>query len=95
MQCHSGEHVLSGLAHSLYGCTNVGFHMGEDQVILDFDKELTPQQLTVLEDRANQLITENRPVTARYPTPEELAALDYRSKLDLTEQVRIVTIGRL
>lgn len=61
MQCHSGEHVLSGLAHSLYGCTNVGFHMGEDQVILDFDKELTPQQLTVLEDRANQLITENRP----------------------------------
>ena len=93
MQCHSGEHVLSGLAHSLYGCTNVGFHMGEDQVILDFDKELTPQQLTVLEDRANQLITENRPVTARYPTPEELAALDYRSKLDLTEQVRIVTIA--
>ena len=64
MQCHSGEHVLSGLAHSLYGCTNVGFHMGEDQVILDFDKELTPQQLTVLEDRANQLITENRPEQA-------------------------------
>ena len=93
MQCHSGEHVLSGLAHSLYGCTNVGFHMGEDQVILDFDKELTPQQLTVLEDRANQIITENRPVTARYPAPEELAALDYRSKLDLTEQVRIVTIA--
>ncbi len=28
MQCHSGEHVISGLAHSLYGCTNVGFHMG-------------------------------------------------------------------
>ena len=83
MQCHSGEHVLSGLAHSLYGCTNVGFHMGEDQVILDFDKELTPQQLTVLEDRANQLITENRPDTARKPTPEEQAAQEaLRSHLE-------------
>lgn len=92
MQCHSGEHVISGLAHSLYGCTNVGFHMGEKEVILDFDKELTPDQLRELEDRANAILTENRPVTARYPSQEELATLDYRSKLDLTENIRIVTI---
>lgn len=92
MQCHSGEHVISGLAHSLYGCTNVGFHMGEDAVILDFDKELSPAQLREIEDRANAIITENRPVTAVYPDPDALAGLDYRSKLDLTENVRIVTI---
>lgn len=92
MQCHSGEHVISGLAHSLYGCTNVGFHMGEAEVILDFDKELTPQQLAELETRANQVVWENRPVTAHYPAPDVLAALDYRSKLELTENVRIVTI---
>lgn len=92
MQCHSGEHVISGLAHSLYGCTNVGFHMGEAEVILDFDKELTPDQLTRIEDLANQVITENRPITAEYPAPEVLAELDYRSKLDLTENVRIVTV---
>ncbi len=93
MQCHSGEHVLSGLAHRLYGCTNVGFHMGEQEVILDFDKELTPDQLTTIETLANQIITENRPVTAEYPPPEVLNTLDYRSKLDLTENVRIVTIS--
>lgn len=92
MQCHSGEHVISGLAHRLYGCTNVGFHMGEQEVILDFDKELTPDQLTTIEDLANQIITENRPITAEYPAPEVLNTLDYRSKLDLTENVRIVTI---
>lgn len=92
MQCHSGEHVISGLAHSLYGCTNVGFHMGEDAVILDFDKDLSPAQLREIENQANAIITENRPVTARYPSQAELAALDYRSKLDLTENVRIVTI---
>ena len=92
MQCHSGEHVVSGLAHSLYGCTNVGFHMGENEVILDFDKELTGDQLAHIEDLANQIITENRPVTAQYPAPEVLAQLDYRSKLELTEKVRIVTV---
>ncbi|MBQ9851976.1 MAG: hypothetical protein IJO37_03545 [Ruminiclostridium sp.] len=92
MQCHSGEHVVSGLAHSLYGCTNVGFHMGENEVILDFDKELTPEEVENIEAQANRIIWENRPITAEYPAPEVLAELDYRSKLDLTENVRIVTI---
>ena len=92
MQCHSGEHVVSGLAHSLYGCTNVGFHMGENEVILDFDKELTAEEVENIEAQANRIIWENRPITAEYPAPEVLAELDYRSKLDLTENVRIVTI---
>lgn len=92
MQCHSGEHVISGLAHRLYGCNNVGFHMGEAEVILDFDRELSPEELQRLEDEANRVIWENRPVTADYPTPAALEALDYRSKLELTEDVRIVTI---
>lgn len=92
MQCHSGEHVISGLAHRLYGCNNVGFHMGEDAVILDFDRELSPEELQRLENEANRVIWENRPVTATYPAPTELEALDYRSKLELTENVRIVTI---
>ena len=92
MQCHSGEHIVSGLAHSLFGCTNVGFHMGPDEVILDFDRELTPEQLRQLEDEANRIVWENRPITAEYPAPEVLQVLDYRSKLDLTENVRIVTI---
>ena len=92
MQNHSGEHIVSGLAHSKFGCTNVGFHMGEDAVILDFDKELTPEQLQELENEANRVIWANRPITAEYPDPAVLEALDYRSKLELTENVRIVTI---
>lgn len=92
MQCHSGEHVISGLAHRLFGCSNVGFHMGEEAVILDFDKELSPEDIRTLETEANRVIWENRPVTAEYPPAEVLESLDYRSKLDLTENVRIVTI---
>ena len=92
MQCHSGEHVVSGKAHNLFGCNNVGFHMGEHEVILDFDRELTPQQVEELEEEANRVIWANRPITAQYPDPAVLEKLDYRSKLDLTEGVRIVTI---
>ena len=92
MQNHTGEHVFSGIVNARFGFDNVGFHMGEDAVILDFDKELSPAQLREIENQANAIITENRPVTACYPSQAELAALDYRSKLDLTENVRIVTI---
>lgn len=92
MQCHSGEHIVSGTAHSLYGCNNVGFHMGEQEVILDFDRELTQEQVERIETIANQVIWDNRPITAEYPDEAVLQTLDYRSKLDLTEGVRIVTI---
>ena len=92
MQCHSGEHIVSGLAHSRFGCTNVGFHLGEDEVILDFDRELTGEQIRELEDAANRIVWENRWISAEYPDPAILKDLEYRSKLDLTENVRIVVI---
>lgn len=92
MQCHSGEHIVSGTAHSLYGCNNVGFHMGEQEVILDFDRELTQEQVERIETEANRVIWDNRPITAEYPDEAVLQTLEYRSKLDLTEGVRIVTI---
>ena len=38
MQNHSGEHIFSGTAHRLYGCENVGFHMGEGDLTIDFDR---------------------------------------------------------
>ena len=93
MRNHSGEHLLSGFAHRLYGCTNVGFHLNDEAVTVDFDKQLTRPQLAELEESVNRLIAENVRITAFYPTPEQLAELDYRSKLELTENVRIVEIG--
>lgn len=92
MQNHTGEHLLSGIVHAQFGWDNVGFHLGEDEVTVDFSGPLSPEELAMAEYLANRAVTENAPVTACYPSPEVLAALDYRSKLDLTENVRIVTI---
>lgn len=92
MQEHTGEHILSGLVHKLYGYRNVGFHLGDETVTMDYDGELSPEQISKLELLANEAVWKNVPVTAEYPSPERLSALEYRSKLDLTENVRIVTI---
>ena len=92
MQNHSGEHLLSGLVHRTYGYRNVGFHLGDGDVTVDFDGELDREQLDELETAVNLAIAENVPIRCWYPSAEELAALDYRSKLELTENVRLVRI---
>lgn len=92
MQDHSGEHLLSGLVHARYGYRNVGFHLGDGDVTVDFNGELDRAQLDELETEVNLAIAENVPIICWYPPAEELAALDYRSKLELTENVRLVKI---
>lgn len=92
MQNHSGEHIVSGLFHTLYGLENVGFHLGTDDVTIDLNGELTREDLNRVEELANRAIYENIEIRAEYPDPQVLAALSYRSKLELTENVRIVTI---
>ena len=92
MQNHSGEHILSGLVHNAYGFNNVGFHMGAECMIIDFSGELTWEQLTELETRANEVVRQNIPLHIWFPDANELQSLEYRSKLELTENVRIVEI---
>ena len=92
MQNHSGEHILSGLVHNAYGFDNVGFHMGAECMIIDFSGELTWEQLTELETRANEVVRQNIPLHIWFPDASELQSLEYRSKLELTENVRIVEI---
>ena len=92
MQLHSGEHILSGLAHRHFGSENVGFHMGADFVTIDFSGPLDEAQLALLEREANEAVWRDLPIEVSYPPAEELKAIPYRSKKELTGQVRIVTI---
>ena len=89
-QQHSGEHMVSGVVHRIYGYDNVGFHMGADMVTIDFSGELTEQQLRAVETEVNQRIWLDDAVKCWYPSPEELKEIPYRSKKELTGKVRIV-----
>ena len=90
MQQHSGEHIVSGLICAAHHCSNVGFHLGADTVVIDFDAPLTPAELEEIEVAANHAIWENRPFLVSYPSADALAALEYRSKKELSGTVRIV-----
>ena len=92
MQQHTGEHILSGIVCSTYNYNNVGFHLSSEITTLDFDGELSEEQVRELEIRVNQAIHENIPVQVKFPTKAELAEMDYRSKIEIEGQVRIVEI---
>lgn len=91
MQQHSGEHLISGLIHEKYGYNNVGFHMGSETITLDVDGEVPEEVLKEIEAKANQYVWENHPIEITHPSEEELKTLPYRSKKELTGDVRIVT----
>ena len=91
MQQHSGEHIISGILCADYHCDNVGFHLGADTVTIDYNADITYEQALAAEAKANAILWANEAVDIAYPNAEALAALDYRSKKELTGQVRIVT----
>lgn len=92
MKQHTAEHILSGLFFSHFGYHNVGFHLGAEDTTLDFDGVPTREELDRIETLANEAVMKNLCVTAEYPPEAVLRELNYRSKLALTENVRIVTI---
>lgn len=92
MQIHSAEHLVSGHAHALWGCENIGFHMDEHGATIDFDREIDGGQLAQLERLANEAVWRNLPVNILWPTEEELAALPFRQKKALAMPVRIVEV---
>lgn len=91
MQQHSGEHIVSGILCGRFHCDNVGFHISHDLVTIDFNAELTPEDVAEVERLANQYIWEDHPIAVTWPDQAELDVLHYRSKKALTGAVRIVT----
>ena len=92
MQQHTGEHILSGILHQMFGAENVGFHIGSDAVRMDTNVPISAEGLREAELAANRIVWQNVPVLITYPTREELARMTYRSKKEIEGQVRIVTI---
>ncbi len=92
MQQHTGEHIVSGLVHGRFGYDNVGFHLGSTDCTMDFNGEITKEELREIELRANEAVAQNLDILVSYPSQKELSDLEYRSKIEIEGQVRIVTI---
>lgn len=92
MQQHTGEHIFSGIVNSRYGYDNVGFHLSDSEVTMDYNGVLTDDDIREVELAVNKAIWENIEVKCEFPAKEILDTLQYRSKKELTGDVRIVTI---
>ena len=91
MQQHSGEHICSGLICERFHCDNVGFHMGADTVTIDFNADISWEELMEIEEAANRYICEDHPIDIRFYRGAELDKVEYRSKKPLEGDVRIVS----
>ena len=90
MQQHSGEHMVSGMIHRRFGYDNVGFHMGERFVTIDINGLIDEDQLSEIEQAVNAYIWTNQASRVFFADEEEKTSLPYRSKLELTDEVRLV-----
>lgn len=92
MQQHTGEHIFSGIVHRRFGLDNVGFHLSDSVVTMDYNGILSEEQLSEVEWEVNRAIAENLPVRVFYPDREEEQTLDYRSKKEVEGALRLVEI---
>lgn len=92
MQNHTAEHIVSGLICKNYNATNVGFHMGKDAVTMDFNVLLKEEDIRKIELLANQAVYENIEVKSNIYTKEEADKINYRSKKEISEDIRIVEV---
>ena len=92
MQQHSAEHIVSGLVKESLGHDNVGFRLGTEDSTIDFNGEITTEQLKELEWQANEVVVANLDILETYPTKEEVENLEFRSKIELDEGLRIIVV---
>ena len=94
MQQHTGQHLLSAILADLFGAPTVSVHFGAEASTLDLETgALTAYQVRRAEERANEVITENRPVTVAFEDAARATGL--RKASDRTGALRIVTIAAL
>jgi len=92
MAHHSAEHVISGIIKERFGFENVGFNLSDKQVTIDTSGALSDENITLIEAEANRIVRENRRIHALYPSPNQAQMLDFRSKKEITENLRLIMI---
>jgi alanyl-tRNA synthetase len=92
-QQHSGQHVLSAAFVRTARVATVSFHLGATVSTIDLAREVTPAEIAAAEDAANAVIQEDRPVTIRFVSGEEAAALPLRKEPKRAGELRLIDIA--
>ncbi len=94
MQQHSGQHLLSAVLVELFDIPTVSFHLGEEASTIDVAAPaLDPERVTRAEERANEIVFENRPISISFEHASQVR--DLRKPSDREGELRIITIADL
>ena len=64
MQAHTGEHIVAGTINSLFGYSNIGFHLTDELVTADFSGPLNAEEIENIEILANKAVFKNVTISA-------------------------------
>ncbi len=92
MQQHTGQHILSAAFDRLMNVRTESFHLGASSATIDLAREVTPAEIARAEDVANAIVWEDRPVSIRFVTAEEAAALPLRKEPKKDGDLRLIDI---
>jgi alanyl-tRNA synthetase len=93
MQQHTGQHVLSAAFDRLCQARTVSFHLGVESCTIDLDRVIAPERVAAAEEEANRIVWEDRPVTVRFATAAEAAALPLRKEPQRDGLLRLVDVA--
>ncbi len=81
MQQHTAQHLITAIGADAFGWLTTSFHLGSETCDIELEVEnLASTDLDALEDRVMEAVRAALPVTARRVSPEELEALDVRTR---------------
>lgn len=92
MQQHTGQHLLSAAFDHHVKAATVSFHLGASASTIDLNKELSAEQIALVEEAANKVLWEDREVCVKFVTSAEAAKLPLRKEPARDGELRIVEI---
>ena len=92
MQQHTGQHVLSAAFDRLVGARTESFHLGSASSTIDLTRVVSSAEIDRVEDEANRVVWEDRPVAIRFVDAEEAARLPLRKESVRTGTLRIIDV---
>lgn len=92
MQQHTGQHVLSAAFEALLKARTESFHLGAEASTIDLSREVSPPEIARVEDDANRIVWENRPVNIRFADAAEAAKLPLRKDPGRQGMLRVIEV---
>jgi alanyl-tRNA synthetase len=93
MQQHTGQHVLSAAFDRLLDARTESFHLGTSSASIDIAREVSAAGIARVEAEANRVVWDDRPVSIRFVSAEEAAALPLRKEPARSGPLRLIDVA--